>query len=132
MIIVSIIIVIFLWHFPSAFVPIVTIPIAVLLSFIPFYGLKLISNIMSLSGIAISIGVLVDGAIVMVENAYKRMEEWIINGRKGDYHAILLTAIKEIGPSVFLTSSDCRCLYADFTLIDQEAGLFKPLAWAKT
>ena len=132
MIIVSIIIVIFLWHFPSAFVPIVTIPIAVLLSFIPFYGLKLTSNIMSLSGIAISIGVLVDGAIVMVENAYKRMEEWIINGRKGDYHAILLTAIKEIGPSVFFSLLVIAVAFMPiFTLIDQEGRLFKPLAWAK-
>src|SRR3989338_1572616 len=132
MIIVSIIIIIFLWHFPSAFVPIVTIPIAILLSFIPFYGLKLTANIMSLSGIAISIGVLVDGAIVMVENAYKRMEEWIINGRKGDYHAILLKAIKEIGPSVFFSLLVIAVAFMPiFTLIDQEGRLFKPLAWAK-
>ena len=132
MIIVSIIIIIFLWHFPSAFVPIVTIPIAVLLSFIPFYGLKLTSNIMSLSGIAISIGVLVDGAIVMVENAYKRMEEWNINGRKGDYHAVLLKAIKEIGPSVFFSLLVIAVAFMPiFTLIDQEGRLFKPLAWAK-
>ncbi|HXV27799.1 MAG TPA: efflux RND transporter permease subunit, partial [bacterium] len=76
-IIVSFVILIFLWHFPSAIIPIVTIPIAVLLSFIPLYGMKLTSNIMSLSGIAISIGVLVDGAIVEVENAYKRLEQWV-------------------------------------------------------
>lgn len=132
MIIVSIVIIIFLWHFPSAFVPIVTIPIAVLLSFIPFYGLGLTSNIMSLSGIAISIGVLVDGAIVEVENAYKRLEQWVEGGRKGDYHAILLKAIKEIGPSVFFSLLVIAVAFMPiFTLIDQEGRLFKPLAWTK-
>ena len=72
-IIVSLIILLFLWHFPSAFVPIVTIPISVFLAFIPMYFMKVTTNIMSLSGIAISIGVLVDGAIVEVENAYKKL-----------------------------------------------------------
>ena len=132
MIIVSLVIIIFLWHFPSAFVPIITIPIAVLLSFIPFYGLKLTSNIMSLSGIAISIGVLVDGAIVVVENSYKRLEQWIEGGRKGDHHAVLLKAIKEIGPSVFFSLLVIAVAFLPiFTLIDQEGRLFKPLAWAK-
>ncbi len=132
MIIVSLVIILFLWHFPSAFVPIITIPISVLLSFIPFYGLHLTSNIMSLSGIAISIGVLVDGAIVMVENAYKRLEEWIEGGKKGDYHKVLLGAIKEIGPSVFFSLLVIAVAFLPiFTLIDQEGRLFKPLAWAK-
>ncbi|MBI5023762.1 MAG: efflux RND transporter permease subunit [Candidatus Omnitrophica bacterium] len=132
MIIVSIVIIIFLWHFPSAFVPIVTIPVAVLLSFIPFYGLGLTSNIMSLSGIAISIGVLVDGAIVEVENAYKRLEQWVEGGRKGDYRVILLKAIKEIGPSVFFSLLVLAVAFMPiFTLIDQEGRLFRPLAWAK-
>ncbi|MCX5897092.1 MAG: efflux RND transporter permease subunit, partial [Proteobacteria bacterium] len=76
MIIVSLVILFFLWHFPSAIVPIITIPISVLLSFIPMYLLGISSNIMSLAGIAISIGVLVDGAIVEVENAYKKLELW--------------------------------------------------------
>ncbi len=76
MIIVSFVILLFLWHFPSAIIPILTIPISVLLAFIPLYGMKLTSNIMSLSGIAISIGVLVDGAIVEVENAYKKLQLW--------------------------------------------------------
>jgi Cu(I)/Ag(I) efflux system membrane protein CusA/SilA len=88
MIIVSIIILLFLWHFPSAIIPIVTIPISVLLAFIPLYGMRLTSNIMSLSGIAISIGVLVDGAIVEVENAYKKLQLWQTGGRKGDYHLV--------------------------------------------
>jgi Cu(I)/Ag(I) efflux system membrane protein CusA/SilA len=70
MIIVSLVILLFLWHIPSAIVPIVTIPISVLLAFIPLYYMGVTVNIMSLAGIAISIGVLVDGAIVEVENAY--------------------------------------------------------------
>jgi Cu(I)/Ag(I) efflux system membrane protein CusA/SilA len=82
MIIVSLVILLFLWHFPSAIIPIVTIPIAVLLSFIPMYGIRLTANIMSLSGIAISIGVLVDGAIVEVENAYRKLELWQQGGRR--------------------------------------------------
>ncbi len=132
MVIVSIVILIFLWHFPSAAIPIVTIPVSVLLAFIPFYGLRLTSNIMSLSGIAISIGVLVDGAIVEVENAYKRLEQWIEGGRKGDYHAIRLKALKEVGPSVFFSLLVIAVAFMPiFTLVDQEGRLFRPLAWAK-
>ena len=82
MIVVSIIILIFLWHVPSAIVPIITIPVSVALAFIPMYGLGQNANLMSLAGIAISIGVLVDGAIVEVENAYKKIEKWIEAGRR--------------------------------------------------
>lgn len=132
MMIVSLVILLFLWHFPSAIIPIVTIPISVLLSFIPLYGMKLTSNIMSLSGIAISIGVLVDGAIVEVENAYKRLEQWIEGGRKGDFHAVRLKALKEVGPSVFFSLLVIAVAFMPiFTLMDQEGRLFKPLAWAK-
>ncbi len=133
MIIVSLVILVFLWHFPSAIIPISTIPIAVLLSFIPLYGMKLTSNIMSLAGIAISIGVLVDGAIVEVENAYKRLEQWVAGGRKGDFHAIRLQALKEVGPSVFFSLLVIAVSFLPiFTLLDQEGRLFKPLAWSKT
>ena len=132
MIIVSIVILIFLWHFPSAIIPIVTIPIAVLLSFIPLYGFKLTSNIMSLSGIAISIGVLVDGAIVEVENAYKKLELWQSGGRVGDYHEIRLKALKEVGPSVFFSLLVIAVAFLPvFTLVDQEGRLFRPLAASK-
>ena len=132
MIIVSFVILLFLWHFPSAIVPIVTIPISVLLSFIFLHGMKLTSNIMSLSGIAISVGVLVDGAIVEVENAYKRLEQWIEGGRKGDYHAIRLQALKEVGPAVFFSLLVIAVSFMPvFTLMDQEGRLFKPLAWSK-
>jgi Cu(I)/Ag(I) efflux system membrane protein CusA/SilA len=95
LIIVSIVILIFLWHVPSAIVPIVTIPIAALLAFIPMYMLGVTANIMSLAGIAISIGVLVDGAIVEVENAYKKLELWQEGGRVGDFHEVRLRALKE-------------------------------------
>lgn len=132
MIVVSLVILLFLWHIPSALVPIVTIPIAVLLSFIPLYGMRLTSNIMSLAGIAISIGVLVDAAIVEVENAYKRLEQWIAGGRQGDYHAVRLQALKEVGPSVFFSALVIAVAFLPiFTLVDQEGRLFKPLAWAK-
>jgi hypothetical protein len=80
MIVVSLVILVFLWHLPSAVVPIVTIPVAVLLAFIPMAHVGISSNIMSLAGIAISIGVLVDGAIVEVENAYK--EAGALGGRR--------------------------------------------------
>jgi Cu(I)/Ag(I) efflux system membrane protein CusA/SilA len=123
MIIVSIVILLFLWHFPSAVIPILTIPISVLLAFIPLYGMKLTSNIMSLSGIAISIGVLVDGAIVEVENAYKKLQLWQDGGRKGDYHVVRLNALKEVGPSVFFSLLVIAVAFLPvFTLVDQEGG----------
>ena len=132
MIIVSLVILLFLWHFPSAIIPIVTIPIAVLLSFIPMYGMKLTANIMSLSGIAISIGVLVDGAIVEVENAYRKLELWQQGGRQGDFHTVRLNALKEVGPSVFFSLLVIAVAFLPiFTLVDQEGRLFKPLAYSK-
>ena len=131
-IIVSLVILLFLWHIPSAIVPIVTIPVSVLLSFIPMYWMGLNSNIMSLAGIAISIGVLVDGAIVEVENAYKKLELWIEGGRVGDYLEIRLQALKEVGPSVFFSLLVIAVAFLPvFTLIDQEGRLFKPLAFTK-
>ncbi len=132
MLIVSAVILLFLWHVPSAIVPIVTIPVSVFLAFIPLYFMGLTSNIMSLAGIAISIGVLVDGAIVEVENAYKRLEEWIAGGRKGDFHAVRLQALKEVGPSVFFSLLVIAIAFLPiFTLVDQEGRLFKPLAYSK-
>jgi Cu(I)/Ag(I) efflux system membrane protein CusA/SilA len=132
MIIVSLVILVFLWHFPSAIVPILTIPISVIISFIPMYAFGIHSNIMSLSGIAISIGVLVDGAIVEVENAYKKLEEWESNGRVGDYHTVRLEALLEVGPSVFFSLLVIAIAFLPvFTLVDQEGRLFRPLAYSK-
>ncbi|EMY62399.1 efflux RND transporter permease subunit [Leptospira terpstrae] len=132
MIVVSIIILIFLWHIPSAIVPILTIPIAVLLSFIPMYLADIGSNLMSLAGIALSIGVLVDGAIVEVENAYKKLEEWESGGRIGDFHVVRLEALLEVGPSVFYSLLIIAVAFLPiFTLVDQEGRLFRPLALSK-
>lgn len=133
LIIVSLIILLFLWHVPSAIVPIVTIPVSVLLAFIPLYIIGQSSNIMSLAGIAISIGVLVDGAIVEVENAYKKIQAWDEGGRKGDFFQVRLDALKEVGPSVFFSLLVIAVAFIPvFTLIDQEGRLFRPLALSKT
>lgn len=131
-IIVSLVILVFLWHFPSAIVPIVTIPISVLLAFPVMRLLGVGANLMSLSGIAISIGVLVDGAIVEVENAYKKLERWNSGGRKGDFHAIRLEALQEVAPSVFFSLLVIAVAFLPvFTLVDQEGRLFRPLAFTK-
>jgi Cu(I)/Ag(I) efflux system membrane protein CusA/SilA len=131
-IIVSVVILIFLWHIPSSIIPILTIPISVTLAFIPMYFMGLTTNIMSITGIAISIGVLVDGAIVEVENAYKRLEQWIEGGRQGDFHEVRLHALKEVGPSVFFSLLVIAIAFMPiFTLVDQEGRLFKPLAYTK-
>ena len=130
--IVSLVILLFLWHIPSAIVPIITIPVSVLLAFIPMRMMGISSNIMSLAGIAISIGVLVDGAIVEVENAYKKLELWQEGGRQGDYHAVRLQALLEVGPSVFFSLLVIAVAFLPiFTLVDQEGRLFTPLAWTK-
>lgn len=132
LIMVSIIILIFLWHIPSALIPIITIPVSVVIAFIPMYFMGLTSNIMSLTGIAISIGVLVDGAIVEVENAYKKLQLWNEGGRVGDYHRIRLDALKEVGPAVFFSLLVVAVAFLPvFTLVDQEGRLFKPLAYTK-
>ena len=133
MIVVSCVILFFLWHIPSALVPIITIPISVILAFIPMYLLGITSNIMSLAGIIISIGVLVDGAIVEVENAYKKIELWQEEGRPGSFFDVRLAALKEVGPSVFFSLAVVAVAFLPvFTLVDQEGRLFTPLAYTKT
>ncbi len=131
-IVVSIIILIFLWHIPSAIIPIVTIPVSVALAFIPMYAMGLNANLMSLAGIAISIGVLVDGAIVEVENAYNKIHHWMKDGRKGDFHHVRLEALLEVGPGVFFSLLVIAVAFMPvFTLVDQEGRLFRPLAYSK-
>ena len=132
LVIVSLVILVFLWHIPTAIIPIVTIPVAVVLTFIPMYFMGLTANIMSISGIAISIGILVDGAIVEVENAYKKLQLWIEGGRKGDFHEVRLRAMQEVGPAVFFSLLVIAVAFMPiFTLMDQEGRLFKPLAYTK-
>ncbi len=132
MIIVSLVILLFLWHIPSALVPIFTIPVSVLLAFIPLSFLGVTVNIMSLAGIAISIGVLVDGAIVEVENAYNKIHRWQAEGRRGDFHRVRLEALQEVGPSVFFSLLVIAVAFLPvFALVEQEGRLFKPLAYSK-
>jgi Cu(I)/Ag(I) efflux system membrane protein CusA/SilA len=130
--IVAIVILIFLWHFPSAVIPILTIPIAVLISFIPMRQMGLSSNIMSLGGIAIAIGALVDAAIVVVEQTHKKLEEWERTGRHEDYHRVVIDAVKEVGgPSFFALLVIAVSFLPVLTLEAQEGRLFKPLAYTK-
>jgi len=132
MIVVSLVILIFLLHIPSAMIPIITLPIAALISFIPMHYLGLTSNIMSLGGIAIAIGAMVDAAIVVVENAHKKLSHWEEQGRVGDYKEVLLTAIKEVGrPSFFSLLIISVAFIPIFTLEAFEGRLFKPLAYTK-
>ncbi|MDP2276565.1 MAG: CusA/CzcA family heavy metal efflux RND transporter [Archangium sp.] len=133
MIVVSLIILLFLWHFPSSIVPIITIPVSVALAFIPMKLMGLNANLMSLAGIAISIGVLVDGAIVEVENAYNRIHHWVADGKKGDFYQVRLNALMEVGPGVFFSLLVIAVAFVPvFTLVDQEGRLFRPLAISKT
>lgn len=132
MLIVSIVIIVFLLHIPSALIPIVTLPLAILLSFIPMYFFDISSNIMSLGGIAIAIGAMVDAAIVVVENSHKHIEEWEKNGKKGDPKEVVITAIKEVGPASFYSLLVIAVSFIPiFALEDQEGKLFKPLAYTK-
>ena len=99
---VAVVILLFLWHIPSAIIPILTIPAAVLISFIPFRLMGISANIMSLGGIAIAIGALVDAAIVVVEQTHKNLDQWDKSGRQGDYREVVIKAIKQVaGPSFF-------------------------------
>ncbi|MGH9789160.1 MAG: efflux RND transporter permease subunit, partial [Candidatus Acidiferrales bacterium] len=132
LIIVSIIILIFLWHIPSALIPIVTIPITVLLAFIPMQGMDLTANIMSLGGLAIAIGAMVDAAVVVVEQTHKKLEHWEAEGRPGHYRDVIIGAVKEVGgPSFFALLVIAVSFMPVFTLEAQEGRLFKPLAFTK-
>ncbi|MEO8128078.1 MAG: CusA/CzcA family heavy metal efflux RND transporter, partial [Bryobacteraceae bacterium] len=133
LVIVSIVIFIFLWHFPSAIIPAVTIPIAILISFIPMRLMGVTSNIMSLGGIAIAVGAMVDAAIVVVEQTHKKLEEWERTGRKEDYHRVVIDAVKEVGgPSFFALLVIAVAFLPVLALEAQEGRLFKPLAYTKT
>ncbi len=132
LIIVSIVIMIFLWHIPSALVPIITIPITIILSFIPMYLMGLTANIMSLGGIAIAIGAMVDAAIVVVEQTHKKLEHWDAAGRPGSYKDVVISAVKEVGgPSFFALLVIAVSFMPVFTLEGMEGRLFKPLAFTK-
>jgi Cu(I)/Ag(I) efflux system membrane protein CusA/SilA len=132
LIIVALVILIFLWHVPSALIPVLTIPISIVLAFIPMRLMGLTSNIMSLGGIAIAVGAMVDAAIVVVEQTHKKLEEWERTGRKEDYHHVVITAVKEVGgPSFFALLVIAVSFLPVLTLEAQEGRLFKPLAYTK-
>jgi copper/silver efflux system protein len=132
LIIVSFVILIFLWHFPSAVIPIITIPITIILAFIPIQLSGMTANIMSLGGMAVAIGAMVDAAIVVVEQTHKKLEHWNAEGRPGDYHDVVISAVKEVGgPSFFALLVIAVSFLPVFTLEAQEGRLFKPLAFTK-
>jgi Cu(I)/Ag(I) efflux system membrane protein CusA/SilA len=128
--VVAIVCVIFLLHFRSAFVAILTLPLAVLMAFIVMYYQGLNANIMSLGGIAIAIGAMVDAAIIMIENMHKHMEH---DGGKRGHWDLVVEASKEVGPTLFYSLLVITVSFLPvFTLEAQEGRLFKPLAFTKT
>ncbi|TYP93601.1 Cu(I)/Ag(I) efflux system membrane protein CusA/SilA [Fodinibius salinus] len=129
-IVVAIIVMIFLLHFRSSLVAIISLPIGILAAFLVMYFQGINANIMSLSGIAIAIGAMVDAAIVMVENAHKHLEK--DKGKKGHWR-IIIDASKEVGPALFFSLLIITVSFLPiFALEGQEGRLFKPLAFTKT
>ncbi len=158
-IIVSLVIIIFLFHFRSALIPILTLPIAVIASFVPMYYFHVTANVMSLGGIALAIGVLVDAAIVMVENGYRHLSERQEDLARRQLPAdsrhmtaaeppgtpaptrisprerrtILLDAAKQVGPAIFFSLVIIVVSFLPVFLLEaQEGRMFRPLAWTKT
>lgn len=133
-IVVSIVILIFLFHFRSALIPILALPIAVLASFIPMYYLGVPSNIMSLGGLALAIGVLVDASIVMVENGYRHVSEPDEEGRlPEDQPRAVIAAAKQVGRPIFFSLAIIIVSFVPVFLLEaQEGRMFRPLAFTKT
>ena len=149
-IIVSLVIIIFLFHFRSALIPILSLPLAVAASFIPMVYLRVSSNIMSLGGLALAIGVLVDAAIVMVENGYRHLSEKQVSGVEAggpgsadssprtataerERRLVLLAAAKQVGPAIFFSLLIIVVSFLPVFLLEaQEGRMFRPLAWTKT
>ncbi|MDQ7787421.1 MAG: CusA/CzcA family heavy metal efflux RND transporter [Thermodesulfovibrionales bacterium] len=125
--------VIFLFHLPSTFVILITLPLAILMSFICMHALNVTSNIMSLSGIAIAIGTMVDASIIMVENAHKRLADWEKHGSRGSKTEVIIDAAKEVGPSLFFSLLVITVAFLPVFFLQAQAGkLFRPLAYTKT
>ena len=129
--VVSLVIIIFLFHFRSALIPILALPIAVVASFIPMYFLGVTSNIMSLGGIALAIGVLVDASIVMVENAHRHVSEADVPYERQPQ--VILTAAKQVGRPIFFSLAIIIVSFVPVFLLEaQEGRMFRPLAFTKT
>ena len=136
-IVVALVCLVFLWHVRSALVAIITLPIAILLSFLPMFGLHLTSNIMSLGGIAIAIGAMVDSAIIMVENAHKFLEHF--REEKGrdptglERFEVIIAAAKSVGRPLFFALLVITVSFIPvFSFTAQQGRLFRPLAFTKT
>ena len=132
-IIVSVVIIVFLFHFRSALIPILTLPIALVISFTPMYYLNVSSNIMSLGGLALAIGVLVDAAIVMVENGYRHLSGRPAPASERERAGILIDAAQQVGPALFFSLLIIVVSFLPVFLLEaQEGRMFRPLAWTKT
>jgi len=139
-IIVSLVIIVFLFHLRSALIPILALPIAVIATFIPMYYLQISSNIMSLGGLALAIGVLVDASIVMVENGYRHLSEnqhqASLKGESvsaPDRQRILLSAAKQVGRPIFFSLIIIVVSFLPVFLLESQAGrMFRPLAYTKS
>ena len=136
-VIVSLVVIIFLFHFRSALIAILALPIAVIVSFIPMYWLGVTSNIMSLGGIALAIGVLVDASIVMVENGYRHLSERQESDAnpisEPERRTILINAAKQVGPALFFSLLIIVVSFLPVFLLEAKEGrMFRPLAWTKT
>jgi Cu(I)/Ag(I) efflux system membrane protein CusA/SilA len=132
MITVSIVIIVFLLHFRSALVPIFALPISMMAAFIPMYYLGVTSNIMSLGGIALAIGVVVDASMVMVENAYRRLSEGSPEEKANPVRSIV-SAAQQVGRPIFFSLIIVIVSFTPVFLLEgQEGRLFRPLALTKT
>jgi Cu(I)/Ag(I) efflux system membrane protein CusA/SilA len=140
-VIVSFVTIAFLFHFRSALIPILALPIAVVASFIPMYFLNVSSNIMSLGGLALAIGVLIDASIVMVENGYRHLSERVVSEdglrsievSEKQRRQILIGAAKQVGPAIFFSLLIILVSFLPVFLLEaQEGRMFRPLAWTKT
>jgi Cu(I)/Ag(I) efflux system membrane protein CusA/SilA len=128
-----IIVLVFLWHLPSAAIPLLTMPAAVLVSFIPLRMLGVSVNVMSLAGVAIAFGELIDASIVVVEQTHKRLEQWERNGKPGRRREVVLDAVKQVaGPTFFALLVIAISFLPLLTLEGQEGRMFRPLVYTKT
>src|SRR2546421_1164372 len=131
-VVVSFVTIAFLFHFRSALIPILTLPVALLAAFIPMYFLHISSNIMSLGGFALAIGVLIDASIVIVENGYRHLSEaGEVNEKQR--RRILIDAAKQVGPALFFSLLVIVVSFLPVFLLEaQEGRMLRPLAWTKT
>ena len=130
MLIVSAVIILFLLHFRSSLIVIISLPIAILLAFIPLSAQHLTANIMSLGGIAVAIGAMVDAAIVMIDNIHKQLEN---NTTERSRQAVIISAMQQVGPSIFFSLLIITLAFIPvFALEGTEGRLFTPLAFTKT